>query len=64
MEKFLWKMSGADVTAAYVFADSFDEAIEKARSDDVRYNSGRVVARKGAVLFSQIADRKQSVADC
>lgn len=37
-----WKVFGSGVPDAYVYAESFDEALEKARKQDPRYNGGQV----------------------
>ena len=38
-----WKIWGGDLEYAVINADSFDEAIGKAREIDPRYSSGQVI---------------------
>ena len=43
MKKIIWKVTGRNLEALYIEADSFDSAIEKARKVNKNYCCGQVV---------------------
>ena len=43
MKKIIWKVTGRNLKALYIEADSFDSAIEKARNVNKNYCCGQVV---------------------
>ena len=43
MKKIIWKVTGRNLEALYIEADSFDSAIAKARNVNKKYCSGQVV---------------------
>ena len=43
MKKIIWKVTGRNLKALYIEADSFDSAIAKARKVNKNYCSGEVI---------------------
>ena len=43
MKKIIWKVTGRNLEALYIEADSFDSAIAKARKVNKNYCSGEVI---------------------
>ena len=43
MKKIIWEVTGRNLNALYIEADSFDSAIAKARIVNKNYCSGQVV---------------------